>query len=199
MGAQRFKADDFVDAALALLRSDPSSSLTLKAVGGSMGADTTAAYRHFRSKDALLSAIVDRLLADLVVNRDDDPRADLERIVGGLRSVLLIHPLVAQTVAGTKVIAPNAILLARRVAEDLAALGLSGPELVIAYQAIENFVLGSCLIDIDGAPLHWTIRRLRYAALDVPAFLDAADDATVERLSEQAFWHGIKTLLDAVL
>ncbi|WP_260646025.1 helix-turn-helix domain-containing protein, partial [Staphylococcus aureus] len=39
-------------------------ALTLKALGQHLGVDSTAVYRHFRSKDVLLIAMMDRLLAE---------------------------------------------------------------------------------------------------------------------------------------
>jgi TetR/AcrR family transcriptional regulator, tetracycline repressor protein len=198
--ARRFDPADFVDAAIALLEADGMPKLTLKAVGDAIGADATAVYRHFSNKEALVSAMVDRVLAEVVDggSPDDDPRTDLSRIARDLRRVLLAYPLLAKAIVGTEVIAPNAVRLSQRVIDDLTALGLSGDTLVRSYQMIENFVLGACTIDGDGGPDNWEIRRGRYALLGDQSFADAASSVgRVAALSEAAYLEGVRVLIDA--
>jgi TetR/AcrR family transcriptional regulator, tetracycline repressor protein len=202
--ARRFDPADFVDAAIALLEADGMPKLTLKRVGAAIGADATAVYRHFSNKEALVAAMVDRVLTDVVGGTAvdgapdrPDPRADLTRIARDLRRVLLAYPMLATAIVGTEVIAPNAVRLSQRVIADLAALGLTGDELVRRYQMIENFVLGACTIDGDGGPDNWEIRRSRYALLGDQAFADAASSVgRVAALSEAAYLEGVDILID---
>lgn len=200
MPARRYSADDFVDAAMALLSRGGAATLTLKAVGQELGADTTAIYHYFPGKAALLSAMVDRVLAELVDSgqSNDDPRADLERIALGMRRIQRLYPLLAETISGTEIIAPNAIRLSRRVIDNLAALGLAGDTLVRTYQALENFVLGSNWNDGVGIPNSWEIRRERYAILARPGFSDRTADE-IAALSDAAYMEGIGQILDAAV
>lgn len=197
MPARRFDPDDFIDAALAILVANKSAQLTLKEVGEAIGANTTAVYRHFRSKEALLSGMVDRVLKDVVDTGAaiEDPRADLERIASALRRIQADFPLLAEVISGTTVIAPNAIRLSQRVIDDLGALGLAGHALVSAYQSLENFVLGSSWNDGVGLPNNWEIRRQRYELLGRPGFADASVEM-IAAFSENAYINGVRALLD---
>ena len=200
MPAKRYTAEDFVDAAMSLLVGRASDGFTLKEVGAVIGADTTAVYRHFPGKDALLAAMVDRVLADLVDPSTpiDEPRGDLERIAMGMREIHLRFPMLAATIAGIEVVAPNAIRLSRRVIDDLSALGLKGERLVAAYQALENFVLGSNWNDGVGRPNNWEIRRQRYELIERD-HLSNLTTAQVGALSDRAYVDGVRALISAAL
>lgn len=197
MPARRYSADDFVDAAMALLSRGGAAGLTLKAVGQELGADTTAIYHYFPGKAALLSAMVDRVLVELVDVEDGtiSHRADLERIALGMRRIQRAYPLLAETISGTDIIAPNAVLLSRRVIDDLVGLGLSGDALVMTYQALENFVLGSNWNDGVGVANNWEIRRQRYAILARPGFSDKTAEEIAD-VSEAAYLEGVGRILD---
>lgn len=200
MPAKRYVADDFVSAALGILRAGSGHQLTLKAVGDAVGANTTAVYRHFPSKEALLAAMVDRVLAEMVDSDEPvlDPMADLVLIARTMRRIQVDFPLLAEVISGTEIFAPNAIRLSRRVIDNLSLLGLKGDELVSYYQALENFVLGASWNDGVGRPGNWEIRRQRYELLARPGFSDASVEL-VATLSENAYIAGVRAILSEAL
>ncbi|UNB52923.1 TetR/AcrR family transcriptional regulator [Mycolicibacterium sp. YH-1] len=55
--------DTIVECALALVQEEGSSALSLRRIGRELGVDATAFYRHFRNKDDLVLACMDRVLA----------------------------------------------------------------------------------------------------------------------------------------
>lgn len=202
MRVRRFTPAEFVDAALSAVEGGRASTLTLKDVGEAMGANLTTVYRYFPNKDALLSAMVDRVLTELVEQDSAElaPRDDLVRIALGIRRVMLDYPLLASTIVGSDVIAPSTIRLAQRVIANLAELGLTGDSLVRTYQTLENFVLGASMIDGDGSPNNWEVRRQRFLVLGDPAFVAAAASTEdVESHSEAAYLHGLSTLIEAAV
>ena len=54
-----------IDAALRLAQRPSADALSFRKLGAELGADPTAIYRHFADRDALMRAIIDRLLAEV--------------------------------------------------------------------------------------------------------------------------------------
>jgi AcrR family transcriptional regulator len=63
-------ADTIVDAALRLAGGGNTEMLTVRSLGKELGADPTAIYRHFRDKEELMKAVLDRVIADAVAAVD---------------------------------------------------------------------------------------------------------------------------------
>lgn len=74
-------AIDLVDAAAALLDDHGPVAVTMRAVGGRAGLSAMAAYRHYPNRDALLTAVADRIITDLAVRLDTiDTDGDLAEL-----------------------------------------------------------------------------------------------------------------------
>jgi AcrR family transcriptional regulator len=66
--------DGIVDAALRIVATPGVDVLSFRKLGIELGADHTAIYRHFADRDALMRAIIDRLLDEVCDSIDlDDP------------------------------------------------------------------------------------------------------------------------------
>lgn len=83
-----------VDGCLELLDEQGPEGLTFRRIGGHLGVDPTALYRHFRDKDELVLAVADRLLARMLEDFEpsDDWRATLREMMVRLRAMYLAHP-----------------------------------------------------------------------------------------------------------
>ena len=139
-----------LDAAEALIDRDGDSALTFRRLGAELGADPTAAYRHFRSKDELLLALGDRLLGEAMASgvrelpADADWRHTFHSTAHALRNTLLRHPNLA-TVISIRV--TQGEHEARGIERGLAALdgtGLSEREVVGVQRALADTVLAWC-------------------------------------------------------
>ena len=81
-----------LDAAQTVIERDGDTALTFRRLGSELGADPTAAYRYFRSKDDLLLALGDRLLGEAMdaanaqASPDDGWRESLLTLSHELRS-----------------------------------------------------------------------------------------------------------------
>src|SRR5579862_2788904 len=82
---------------LRLLDKDGVPGFSLPKLGRALGADQTAVYRHFASKDDLVLAIADRLIAEAMTGLE--PRAcwvdTLTEMSRRLRVTYLAHPAAA--------------------------------------------------------------------------------------------------------
>jgi len=197
----RLSQEDFLRAAFALANEHGLDGLTLRLLGEAVGADTTAVYRYFRSKDALLVAMLDRLLTDVLTAEVDtlSPREELEFLGLELRKVLLANPQLAAALAAIEVPPANSLRLTDRIVRSLERWGLEGEDIVVYYQVMENFILGSSVLDAGAAPYNHEVRRARYLQINSTAFRTAGRSAEkVEELTERSFLAGVKMLGDAV-
>lgn len=192
---------DFVQATVAFLATRGIDELTMRRLGEELGVDATALYRHFPGKDSLLDAAVDWMLgevADRIDTSIEDPRAYLVHLTETTREVFSRHPrLGLALMSGVGDIRPNGIRFMRLAIDGLRRLGVSGRDLVVSYQALESFVLGSCIQDFLGAPANFEIRRARYRTLEDADF-DAGSTTAgeVEEIARNAFRLGVELVLD---
>jgi AcrR family transcriptional regulator len=95
--------DVILDAAEALIDREGDQALTFRRLGAELGADPTAAYRHFKNKDELLLALGDRLLGDALGagtgSGADDWRTAFRDTARALRDTLVRHPNLAALVS----------------------------------------------------------------------------------------------------
>jgi len=92
--ASRLSREVIVDAYLRLVEAEDNDSVSLRRLGGELGVDPTAVYRHFRDKDEILTAAADRLLAEVTdgVELSGGWRDQLRDLLLALRRVYLVHP-----------------------------------------------------------------------------------------------------------
>ena len=176
-------------------------ALTMRALGVKLGVDATACYRHFTSKDELLSAMVDAMLAAALDSIEAPPVSPREGIIDHLlavRRAFLKHPHLAATLVMSTGDLPSARRLTLNGIELLRSMGLEGDELVRCYQTVESYTMGSCVFDMSGTPDNMEIRRLRYRSLGVKEFTDVARTMKgVSSVTEAAFQAGINAIIDS--
>lgn len=189
--------------ALAFIDDHGLDALTLRALGQAAGLHHTAVYRHHRSKEEVLQAVL-ALVIDEAMNAvgalPDDPRSRIMVLATGLRDAMHAHPGVAAaflTPSSTIADSEPAHQFQEVVVEALHALGLRGRDLLIRHQMLESYVLGATVFDFAGAPDHLESRRLRHRMITDSAFESATRDAaSVDDLNEEAFLRGLIVLLD---
>ena len=174
-----------LDAAQALIDREGDGALTFRRLGAELGADPTAAYRHFRNKDELLLALGDRLLGDALgpVLADEAPDADwrtvLRRAAHDLRDALVRHPALARLISVRITQGEHEAVAIERGLATLAETGLPTREVVAIQRAFADTVLA------------WSAFTATFEAL--PPERQGADAAawatTYRRLSPQQFPH----------
>ncbi|MDI2128794.1 TetR/AcrR family transcriptional regulator [Yinghuangia seranimata] len=135
-----------VDGCLALLDEQGPEAFTFRRIGGYLGVDPTALYRHFRDKDELVLAVADRLLARALEDftPTGDWRATLTDMLVRNRTVYLAHPeaavlSVSRTTRRAAEMASVEITLGA-----LADAGFPPEEAVRYYRVLVDFVLSWC-------------------------------------------------------
>jgi len=196
-------ADALARTALAFIDMHGVDALTIRALGQEVDMHHTAVYRHYRSKNELLRAVLAIVISDAFTQTGplpQDPKERLIALISGVRSALNAHPAV--TVA---YLLPDETLgnsgpaseVQALVIQALRDLGLRGSDLLIRYQMLESYTLGASVFDFGGAPDHLTSRRRRREMLADPDLRDLTHgNAGVQDFNEEAFHIGVQTLVD---
>lgn len=192
---------DFVDAAMAFAARQGLAGLSMRALGAELNVDATALYRHFPSKESLLMAMVDKMLGEAVENSRDLTGTPREKILGmakAVRDSFARHPDVGVALVSGEGSLLNGAKIVVQLMEYLREIGLEGTDLVLHYQSLEQYVLGSCVFDFTAAPHHFEIRRARYRLYEMPEFDQISRTvADVEKLAHDAYMAGVSALIDA--
>ena len=192
---------DFVDAAIAFADRQGLAGLSMRALGAELNVDATALYRHFPSKESLLMAMVDQMLGEAVDNCRDltgTPREKILAMARAVREAFARHPDVGVALVNGEGALVNGFKIVAQLLEYLREIGLKGEDLVVHYQALEQYVLGACVFDYTAAPHHFEIRRARYRQYEMPEFDELSRTvAKVEKIAFEAYMMGIGALIDS--
>jgi TetR/AcrR family transcriptional regulator, tetracycline repressor protein len=195
-------SDALARAALEFIDENGVDALTLRALGQQVGMHHTAVYRHYRSKNELLQAVLAIVISDGLTEAGplpEDPQERLIALITGLRAALHAHPAVtvAYLLPVESLADSEAASVVRHSAiQALRDLGLRGHDLLIRYQLLESFALGASVFDFGGAPEHIASRRRRHMMMTDPDFaILASSEEHVEAVTESAFELGLRTLV----
>lgn len=134
---------DVVATALDVLDRYGLADLTMRRLGTELGVRPSALYHHFPSKQLLLGAVADELLAR---GRRDRPRASWDARVDGLchelRDAMLAYRDGAELVATVRAFGLGAATPYDEIAAALAESGLPVADVPVAARAVLHFVLG---------------------------------------------------------
>jgi AcrR family transcriptional regulator len=140
----RLTLDSIVDAAARIIAADGYDALNMRRLAQECGVGVMTLYGYVRTKDELLQALADRLF-QLVELPDDVSLPWQERIIGVLRSVravFLDHPELLAITAMHRLDGPGVYRGAEYLFGALEEAGLTGQEIVFAFDALVSFTLG---------------------------------------------------------
>lgn len=136
-----------LDAAQALVEREGDSALTFRRLGAELGADPTAAYRHFRNKDELLLALGDRLLGEAIAHTladvpdGADWRTSMRLAAHHIRGTLVRHPALAAVISVRTTQGQHEAVGIEKGLEVLSQTGLPMAEVVGIQRAFADTVL----------------------------------------------------------
>lgn len=148
-----------VTESLRLLDEGGVDGFSLPKLGRALGADQTAVYRHFASKDDLLLAIADRLIDDGMIGLE--PREcwvdTLTEMARRLRQTYLAHPAAASISAYRTTQGPAEVRAVNIIIDAVLKAGFEGPQAALMYRALGDF------------SLYWAGSEAAFLALDARA------------------------------
>ncbi|RJL35467.1 TetR/AcrR family transcriptional regulator [Bailinhaonella thermotolerans] len=146
--------EQIVTAAIDLLDAQGLDALTMRALGAHLGVAAMSLYRHVPGRDAVLSAIVNRLVADALTGLDPGPTWT-EAVTGfatAYRRMLLAHPHAVPLLATHPVDVETALPLLRGVLGRFTAAGIAQDDALITIQSVGVYVLGHALAQVGTPP-----------------------------------------------
>lgn len=136
--------DGIVDALLALAREAPRAEVSIRTLASALGVTAAAIYRHFRDKDDLHRAAVDRLYAEALsrVDRAEPSwRLRLARYSDALAETYIEAPAIGQLSPLLDGRGVGELASLDFIFEALEEAGLSGQRLIDAYGAYSGHTL----------------------------------------------------------
>lgn len=132
-----------VTESLRLLDTDGVAGFSLPKLGRALGADPTAVYRHFASKDDLVLAIADRLGEEAFdgLTPSDCWVDTLTEVIRRTRATYLAHPAAASLSAYRTTQGPAEMHAVNIIIGAVLAAGFEGAEAALVYRAVGDFSL----------------------------------------------------------
>jgi AcrR family transcriptional regulator len=197
----RLDRDKILTAALAVADRHGLSGMTLRMVGAELGADPTAIYRHFNSKDALVAAMADRLFGEVMAQQfPADWKQRLRALLRAAHDVYRAHPALVDVLANQPEESANLLAINEVGVGCLTASGLDQQQIGLFHQVGAALVIGTGIIDAawDATGDRDATRRA-YAALD-PAHFPAVTAAAGAMFpdADDTFELSLEILLDAI-
>ncbi|KPM51655.1 TetR family transcriptional regulator [Frankia sp. CcI49] len=135
-----------LDAAMEIVRIGGADAFSMRALGSRLEVDPTAFYRHFRTKNELLDALADILIAgDEPLPSTGDAQADLRESLHQLRRCLLRHPTMAAVILRRPPGGRAYWERANHAIGLLRGLGLTAEAATSVYQTLLFYCLGHVL------------------------------------------------------
>lgn len=134
-------------AALAYIDTHGLEELSLRHLGAFLGVEGMAMYKHYPSKDAILDAVAELLVRELVVpeRSTDGWRSRAVRMAQDYRAIAHRHPNAFPLLGMRRFTTPQTLTFVDRVVATLMDEGLSPREAVEAYRAVANWTDGCIL------------------------------------------------------
>ncbi|WP_113698792.1 TetR/AcrR family transcriptional regulator [Nonomuraea lactucae] len=200
---RKMAAPEAVTTALRLVDEEGLDALTMRRLAAALDVQVGTLYRHFATKQALLAAMAEEMLADCA-----DPLSDgttwqeqVTELAGRLRTALLRHRDGARVYAGTHSIGPNTLSYADTLVGVLRGAGQSTEAATRTALAIIHFTLGHTLEEqaagaLTDSDLSAAVTTL-HAALDPRHYPNlAAAEATLTSTDFAGhFAHGLNLLV----
>ena len=199
----RLDRETVLDAAQAVAEHD-AGVVSMRRVGAQLGADPTAVYRHFRSKDELMAVLADRLFAPVAfIPPTGNWQEDLRAIMLTGWRVYRAHPDLAQTLANLEEDSPNLTRVTERVLGVLREAGLGDADCGLMHDVAVAFVAGSGMFEAlaeGGGQETWRAdaRRGRRALHpdEFPNTVELADSLYND--ADEVFELGVRIIIAAI-
>ena len=145
-GGKRLDRATIIAAGLELAETEGSASLSIRDLGAKLGTDPTAIYRHFRSKDDLMGALLDELTVRsiaAVTASPDDWRERLRQLASATLSEFSRYPAVGQEAIVLTTHGPGELDAIEFMLDAFSRAGLRGDDLVQHYALMATHVLST--------------------------------------------------------
>jgi AcrR family transcriptional regulator len=204
MGAGSASRERILEAARRLIEADGVEAVSMRKVAAEVGLAPTGIYWHVGSREDLLHAVLDAMIADLppIRARGSSPRDRIASLARAARREFLDSVRTLQLAQELGRGAELSFRVQVALARELGPAGLEGDDAVAALRAVLFLVGGFVMIEEEyrqRAPGSRTTQEL-WRSLDGDGIDPAVRDAMAEPTDTDAlFTYTLDRLLDAVL
>lgn len=176
-----------VDEALALIDERGLSALSMRSLADRLSVYPTAIYWYVETRSALLAAVVEKVLGDILPKRTKSelPWQDwIARLMRSYRAAVMRHPNIAPLLGADLTSNPGVdITVVESLLARLEDAGFKGKDLLHAYNSVMAGMIGFVTLELSAAPedaLEWAAAlRDRYRKADPSLF------PTIHRVARQ--------------
>jgi AcrR family transcriptional regulator len=202
-GRPQLDRDVIVLAALDL--SAAGEAVTFRSLGTALGSDPTAVYRHFRDKEELMQAVVDRLIQRSLEQVDHEAswRDQLYQGAVSTMDVFAAHPHIGVDSSTIATGGTGELTAINWILTQLQRAGLGNDQAVRFYAAYSSYVLAAAAalsrqrLHEDDTTTRWVGDLRAVDAVRLPA-LSAVIPELVALSDRDVFLTGIEVFLDSV-
>ena len=194
-----------VDSAVELIDGEGIEAISMPKLAKHLGVGVMSLYTHVDSKDDLLDAVAQQVLASLPAPSGEDWQTRLACHFRDLRTALVRHPGLGTVLATKNVAVPAVFALLEGRLSDLTGSGVSDEEAVHLYYDLLVYTLGFVAWE---QPRTRAVTRREYAKRWRAAVdrLDEADHPTIHRAvdalttvaSDQQFEGGLRRIIGSM-
>jgi TetR/AcrR family tetracycline transcriptional repressor len=202
-----------LDAALSQLDIGGAAAVSIRGIAAQVGVAPNAVYTYFPSKAAVLRALVERFLGDVVHDRFVDRqlpwRQRIEALGLELRTHLVAHPGAVHLILGGPMDGPNALALRESLSEVLADAGSTPDDAARSSYVLLVYIFGAIALEVAeldqhrGTPTEGDRVSTRRAVLDTisadayPRTTETVSTMSKDFTTEQFLW-GLTRLLNGL-
>ena len=178
--------------------------LTMRRLGAELGVEAMSIYNHLPNKAALLDGVVETIIGEIELPRDEaDWSQRLRRLGRSYREMALRHPRCVPLLAMRPISATPALEPVEIVFEALMEAGLDAAGSVDAYRTMAAFALGFSMSEAAaatgaGAEMSTDLQEAGIAALQKYPRLAEAFPHLVGADPAAQFEYGIEVLIEGI-
>ncbi len=151
-GREPLTRDRIATSALDLIEKIGLEAFSTRRLGAALGCEAMALYNHYPSKDAVLDAVVERMMRKLTVP-PRDPRGWPERartFARSYRALSRMHPHAFPLAATRRFNTPESLAFLDDIFRAFSEDGLSPKETLYVFRTVANFCNGTVLDELAG-------------------------------------------------
>jgi AcrR family transcriptional regulator len=145
----RYTRDEIAKAAVRIADREGFEALSMRRIAAALDAGTMTLYHYVRTKDELLTLVLDEIMGEVVVPSEDDIpkdwRAALHMIAQRSRASLERHPWILDMIDDPP-IGPNSVRHFDQTLHAVASLPISLTERLDIVTTVDEYVMGYCLL-----------------------------------------------------
>jgi AcrR family transcriptional regulator len=144
----RFSRDEIAATAMRIADAEGFAAVSMRRIATELDAGTMTLYHYVRTKDELLTLIVDAVMGEVVIPADQPMPADwrgaLTLVAGRTRDALEHHPWILD-ISDDPPVGPNSVRHFDQSLQAVSSLDLGLTEKIDIVTAIDEYVFGYCL------------------------------------------------------